>query len=131
MTINHCERFLSGKTYRLDEEGIENMLNLVKEEKGEEIYKQAKANLSKKVDEGISSGDLVFYLVTCAMNNGAGRKELAVGNKMKAKWSEKLVDHVTKDKIYEVVEVSEIGFYIINDKGEKRFPISTTFTIVE
>ncbi len=56
---------------------------------------------------------------------------LHVGCKLKAKWLEDLVDHVTKDKVYEVVEVSDIGFYIINDKGEKSFPISTSFTMVE
>ena len=53
---------------------------------------------------------------------------LQVGSKLKAKWSENLVDHVTKGKVYEVVEVDEVGFRIINDKGDKCFPISTTFT---
>ena len=53
---------------------------------------------------------------------------LIVGSKLEAKWTETLVDHVTQGEIYEVVEVTPIGFYIINDKGEKRFPISTTFT---
>ena len=51
-----------------------------------------------------------------------------VGDKLIAKWSERLVDNVTKGKEYEVVKVDEVGFYIINDEGEVGFPISTTFT---
>jgi hypothetical protein len=50
-----------------------------------------------------------------------------VGDKLKAQWSESYTDHTTQDKIYEVIEVKKIGFFIINDKGERCFPISTTF----
>lgn len=49
-------------------------------------------------------------------------------DKLKAKWTDNIADKVTKDAIYEVVKVNEIGFWIINDKGEECFPISTTFT---
>ena len=53
---------------------------------------------------------------------------LKVGSELMAKWTENLIDHVTKGKIYKVVEISHAGFFILNDKGEKRFPVSTTFT---
>jgi hypothetical protein len=57
--------------------------------------------------------------------------ELRVGSKLVAKHSESLADHLTKGKEYEVVEVSEIGFYILNDYGKKCFPIATTFIRIE
>ncbi|GIN21435.1 hypothetical protein [Siminovitchia fordii] len=52
---------------------------------------------------------------------------MKIGDKLTPQWSESLSDHVTKGKVYEVVEVKDVGFFIINDKGEKCFPISTTF----
>jgi hypothetical protein len=52
---------------------------------------------------------------------------MKVGDKIKAQWSEPYVDHTTQDRVYEVIEVKKIGFFIINDKGERCFPISTTF----
>ena len=56
---------------------------------------------------------------------------MEVGAKVMAKWSERIVDHTTEGKVYEVVEVDQIGFRIINDKGIKCLPISTSFTRVE
>jgi hypothetical protein len=58
-----------------------------------------------------------------------------IGDKLEAKWSESLADHVTKGEVYEVVEVIEINsrssyFKIINDKGKKVMPISTSFRIL-
>lgn len=52
---------------------------------------------------------------------------MKIGDKLQAKWSESLVDHTTKDKVYEVVDINNLGFWIINDKGEKHLPISTSF----
>lgn len=52
---------------------------------------------------------------------------MKVGDKITPKWSESFCDHVTKGKIYEVVEIKNVGFFIINDKGKKCFPISTTY----
>lgn len=63
--INHTERFLQGKVYRLDDEGIENMLNEVKIQKGIDTYELVKQNISKELDESISMGDIRIYLVTC------------------------------------------------------------------
>ncbi|PAD70670.1 hypothetical protein CHH83_02370 [Bacillus sp. 7586-K] len=63
--INHAERFLQGKVYRLDDEGIENMLNEVKIQKGIDTYELVKQNISKELDESISVGDIRIYLVTC------------------------------------------------------------------
>jgi uncharacterized protein YgiM (DUF1202 family) len=53
---------------------------------------------------------------------------LQIGDKLKANWSENITDHVTKGKVYTVKKVNQVGFYIINDKGEESFPISTKFT---
>jgi hypothetical protein len=52
---------------------------------------------------------------------------LNIGDKITPKWNETSVDHVTKDKEYEVVDVTKVGFWIINDNGKKCFPISTSF----
>jgi hypothetical protein len=52
---------------------------------------------------------------------------LKVGDILTAKWTENLVDYVTKDKTYEVSRVEDIGFYIINDKGTECFPVSAQF----
>jgi chitinase len=65
-----------------------------------------------------------------------GGENMKVGDKVKAQWSERISDHVTKGKIYEVSEVFADGyrtfFKIINDKGESVMPVSVTFTkIVE
>lgn len=56
---------------------------------------------------------------------------MKIGDKLKAKWTEDICDHVTKGKIYEVVEARDTGFHIMNDKGNKCFPIATTFERVE
>ena len=57
---------------------------------------------------------------------------LMVGTKLRAKWTENIIDFVSQDGIYEVVEVNDRGnFWIINDRGEKSFPISTEFVILE
>jgi hypothetical protein len=56
---------------------------------------------------------------------------LKVGTKLKAQWTETSTDNVTKDKIYEVSKVTDIGFYIINDNNDECFPISVTFTVIE
>ena len=66
--LNHVERFLKGKVYRLDEEGIENMLNMVKEQKGNETYEKAKQSLTKEFDNKGSMADIRFYLVSVNMN---------------------------------------------------------------
>ena len=55
---------------------------------------------------------------------------MKIGDRLQAKWSETFVDHTTKDNIYEVIDITEIGFWIINDKGERHLPISTSFRIV-
>lgn len=52
---------------------------------------------------------------------------MKIGDKFQAEWSETLIDHTTKDKVYEVVDITETGFWIINDKGEKCFPVATSF----
>lgn len=65
--INHCERFLSGKAYSLDEEGIENMLSRVEKEKGKEVSLQARNHLTKTVDKNASIDDLIIYIVTCTL----------------------------------------------------------------
>lgn len=65
MKINHCERFLSGKPYSLDEEGINNMLELVKNEKGYDTYVNAKNSLVKTLDTKASMDDLNIYITTC------------------------------------------------------------------
>ncbi|MGM9987606.1 MAG: hypothetical protein ACI35O_10305 [Bacillaceae bacterium] len=55
---------------------------------------------------------------------------MKVGVKLEAKWTENICDHVTKGNVYKVIEANKAGFRIINDKGEKCFPVATTFTIV-
>lgn len=52
---------------------------------------------------------------------------LKVGDKLTAEWTEEYIDHVTEGRKYEVLRTSNIGFYIINDKGEECFPISSQF----
>jgi hypothetical protein len=57
---------------------------------------------------------------------------LKVGSKLRAKWTENFTDFVSQDGVYEIVEMNDRGgFYIINDKGEKCFPISTDFTVIK
>lgn len=67
MAINHCERFLSGKPYSLDDEGIDTMLDSIKDKKGEDVYIQAKENLVKEVDTKASIDDVTIYIVTCSL----------------------------------------------------------------
>jgi hypothetical protein len=52
---------------------------------------------------------------------------LKVDDKLIAKWTETYVDHVTEGNTYVVSKVTDIGFYIINDKREECFPISSQF----
>lgn len=52
---------------------------------------------------------------------------MKVGDKIVAKWTEKFTDNVTKGVEYPVVEVNDVGFYIINDKNEKCLPVSVEF----
>ncbi|MGG0308402.1 hypothetical protein ABEY43_06690 [Priestia megaterium] len=49
------------------------------------------------------------------------------GNRLIALWNEKFIDKTTKGKEYIIEEVSNIGFWIINDEGKKVFPVSTRF----
>lgn len=56
---------------------------------------------------------------------------LKVGDKLIAKWTEEFTDKVTEGSVYEVCRVEDIGFYIINDEGVERFPISTEFKRME
>jgi hypothetical protein len=56
---------------------------------------------------------------------------MKTGTKLKAQWTENITDHVTKDKVYEVLKVKDRNFWIINDKGEECFPISVTFTVID
>ncbi|WP_181170436.1 hypothetical protein [Priestia megaterium] len=49
------------------------------------------------------------------------------GTKLIALWNEKFIDMTTKGKEYIVEEVNNFGFWIINDEGEKIFPVSTKF----
>lgn len=60
-----------------------------------------------------------------------GESSLNKGDKLQAKWSETFIDHTTKGRTYEVVDITEVGFWIINDKGKKHLPVSTSFTRVD
>ena len=59
-----------------------------------------------------------------------GEIHLKIGNKLQARWTDDIADHTTKDKVYEVIDITTTGFWIINDKGEKCFPVSTSFKII-
>ncbi|MGG4434457.1 hypothetical protein AAXE64_07845 [Priestia megaterium] len=52
---------------------------------------------------------------------------MKIGDKLIASWSEVYLDKTTQGKEYEVVDITEVGFWIINDDGEKVFPVSTEF----
>lgn len=52
---------------------------------------------------------------------------MRIGEKIIALWDEIFLDKTTKGKEYEIVDVSEVGFWIINDDGDKVFPVSTLF----
>jgi hypothetical protein len=52
---------------------------------------------------------------------------MSTGTKLISLWNENYVDHVTEGKVYEVSKVTDIGFWIINDKGKEVFPISSRF----
>jgi hypothetical protein len=54
-------------------------------------------------------------------------QHLQVGDSITALWTEPYVDHVSEGSRYKVTRVTNIGFYIINDKGDEVFPISTQF----
>ncbi|MEG7883054.1 hypothetical protein [Bacillus paranthracis] len=59
--------------------------------------------------------------------DGKENKKLITGDKLMALHTEKLFDRVTKDKVYEVTKVTDIGFYIINDDGKECFPVGVRF----
>jgi hypothetical protein len=56
---------------------------------------------------------------------------IQVGTKLKALYGDDLIDKTTAGNIYEVVEVSEVGFWIVNDEHKVSFPVSTRFLIVQ
>jgi hypothetical protein len=54
---------------------------------------------------------------------------LEVGDKMIAKNSSEQ-DHTTQGKIYKIVDINGIGFWIINDKGQEIITTDTTLRCV-
>lgn len=53
---------------------------------------------------------------------------LQAGNRLIAVRDETRVDHVTCGKAYTVLKVDDFGgFWIVNDKGEEVFPVSSEF----
>ena len=65
------------------------------------------------------------------MSNVKSKEMLKVGDVLIAEHFCGFPDNTTKGKEYEVCKVEQIGerinFYIIDDNGKERFPISTTF----
>lgn len=126
MEINHVERFLSGKRYHLDEEGIQNMLNQVKAEKGEEIYQQAKENVIKKEVNEIINGDVQLYYVTCTLNQLTTNDEVEAVNQGIMEY--KLNPEESKtvmDMVQDIIDRGMIASGYETDKLEEIIDYST------
>lgn len=54
---------------------------------------------------------------------------IKVGTVLLALWGDSLIDKTTQGNEYKVVEVSDVGFWIVNDEGKISFPVSTKFFI--
>lgn len=56
---------------------------------------------------------------------------LQIGSKIVAQRTEKLIDHVTEGKVYEIVDEFEGHGFIINDLDDKCVPLVSRFALLE